>query len=472
MQQEELAFTSARELRELIATKQVSPVEVTELLLRRIEALNPKLNAYLTVIPDQARAAARAAEEAVVRGDSLGPLHGIPVSIKDLYWTKEVRATAGSLIYKDFVAPQDSLSTERLRSAGAVILGQTNTPELGLSGTTENRLGDACRNPWDTAYTSGGSSGGAAAGILAGLCALALGSDGGGSIREPASLCGIYGIKPSQGRVPAAGGFGKPRFNIFSQAGPLTRTVADSALMLGVLAGFDHRDVTSLRAPVPDYLADLNRGVTGLRIAWSSNLGYLPVDPEVLQSTTKAAHSFAELGASVEEPTFKPEDLAEAYILMWQVQSYVAYENLYEEHASLMTDYCRDIVGRGKSITGADYNRALRMVDVLKGQFDDLFESYDLLLTPTLATPAFPVGQRPESIAGQPVNPHLSPLLFTFLINMTGHCAASIPCGFSRNGLPIGLQIIGRRLEEATVLRASATFESARPWAGKPPLEA
>src|SRR5712692_5145524 len=237
MLNDESAFTPATELRRLIAAKAISPVELVELYLRRIERLDSRLHSYLTVVRDQALAAATAAEAAVMQGEELGALHGIPISIKDLELTQGIRSTSGSLAFRDRVPEQDSLVVERVRRAGAIILGKTNTPEFGLSATTRNRLGDDCRNPWDPDGTSGGSSGGAAAALAAGLCALATGTDGGGSIRIPASFCGVYGLKPTQGRVPRYPAAVPPVANQLSQPGPIARTVADVALLLRVLAG-------------------------------------------------------------------------------------------------------------------------------------------------------------------------------------------------------------------------------------------
>ena len=259
----DLAFTPAAELRRLIDAKQVSIIELTEMFYRRIDELNPKLNAYLAICPDQAMRQAREAQDAVQRGDPLGPLHGIPVSVKDLEMTQGIPTTMGSALFRDRTPDMDSVVVERLRQSGAIILGKTNTPEFGLSGTTENKLGDACRNPWNTDYTPGGSSGGAGAALAAGLCTLATGSDGGGSIRIPASFSGVFGIKPSQGRVPRYGGYGTPSANHFSQSGPMSRTVADTALLLQVMAGPDPRDTTSMREATPDFSAGLPDGVRG-----------------------------------------------------------------------------------------------------------------------------------------------------------------------------------------------------------------
>ena len=262
----ELAFAPAYELRGLLDSREVSSVELTEMFLGRIEELNPILNAYLTVCGEEAVASARLADERIGRGDEGEPLLGIPVSIKDLEVTKGIRSTMGSLAYRNYVPEIDSITSERVRSSGAVILGKTNTPEFGLLGTTENRLGDACRNPWNTDRTSGGSSGGAAAALVAGLCTVATGSDGGGSIRIPASFCGVYGIKPTLGRVAKYGGVGNASPNFTSQSGPLARNVRDAATLLQALAGYDSRDMTAMREEPPDFVAAVGQrcgGATG-----------------------------------------------------------------------------------------------------------------------------------------------------------------------------------------------------------------
>jgi Asp-tRNA(Asn)/Glu-tRNA(Gln) amidotransferase A subunit family amidase len=270
----DLTFTPAWRLSELVRRHAVSPVEITEHFLRRSEALNPHLNAYLTICADQAMAAAQAAENASNEGRDLGPLHGVPIAIKDLNPTKGIRTTRGSLVYKDWIPDEDDPVVERVRRAGAIIIGKTNTPEFGARGTTENRLGPACRNPWDTTRTAGGSSGGAAAALAAGLCPLATGSDAGGSIRIPGSFCGVYGIRPTQGRVPrlykVPGGWGA-----LSQNGPMSHSVRDAALLLQVIAGPDPRDPTSLHEPPPDFqAAAASADVKGLHIVWSPDLGY------------------------------------------------------------------------------------------------------------------------------------------------------------------------------------------------------
>ena len=472
MRDTELAFMPTSELRARIASKQLSPVEVTRLYLQRIEALDTQLNSYLTVTGDLALQMARDAEQAVLDGKPLGALHGVPISIKDLEVSKGIRTTLGCLVFEDTVPEVDSIVVERVRRAGAVILGKTNTPEFGLLGTTENRLGDACRNPWNRERTSGGSSGGAGAAVVAGLCSLATGSDGGGSIRIPSSFCGVYGIKPTQGRVPRAGGLGRPAVAQFSQSGPMARTVRDAAILLQVLAGPDPRDASCLRAAPPDFSAGLEQGVRGLRLGWSVDFGYAAVDPHVVQVTSQAAHVFESLGCHVEDANLTFDDPFTAFWAIFSANAYAGYGHLLDQQADQLTFYGRACLEHGARVSGADYARALLSVDQLRAKFTTLMQTYDLILTPTMAVPAFPLDQPPATIAGRSVHPFWGYLPFTFPINMIGHPAASIPCGFSADGMPIGLHIIGRHGDEALILRASAAFETMQPWADKRPAMA
>ena len=469
MADRDLAFTPVHELVEMVTKKAVSPVELTELCLRRIEELNPKLNAFLTVSGDEAIAAARSAEKAATGGQKLGPLHGIPISVKDLEATAGIRTTFGSLFFKDHVPDSDSGTVERVRESGAIILGKTNTPEFGMRGTTENKLGDACRNPWDTARTPGGSSGGATAALAAGLCPLATASDAGGSIRIPGSFSGVYGIKPTLGRVPRFGGVAKPAPNPVAQPGPMARTVRDTAMLLQVLAGPHDRDANMLRQTPPDFLDGLNSGVKGLRIAWSPDLGYGTVDPEVAKITAEAARVFEELGASVDEPGVAMEQPFGRMGAIAAANAYASYGHHLEESPDHLTDYARGRLEKGRQVTGVEYALALRELELLKFQMATLLETYDLLMTPTMAVTAFEVGQHPAEIAGRPVERDWGFNPFNVVFNLTGQPAASVPCGFSAGGLPIGLQIVGRMWDEVTVLRASAAFEQARPWADKLP---
>ena len=459
----DLAYSSAADLREMMHSKKLSPVELTELYLRRIESLNPRLNAFLTVTGDYAIESARRAEEAMSRGEH-GPLLGMPIAIKDLEATKGIRTTWGSLVFKDHVPDRDSVPVGRVRAAGAVILGKTNTPEFGPSGTTTNKLSDGCRNPWDTARTSGGSSGGSASAVAAGLAPIAIGSDGAGSVRIPASLCGIYGIKPTQGRVPFVGNPERPTPHITAQSGPITRYVADAAALLQVMSGRDPGDPTSLRETPPDFSAGLEHGARGLKFAWSADMGFGAVDEEVLQSSSAAAYVFQELGATVQECDLHLEPPMTAYLDISRPSMVAAYQGVLDSHRSELMDYVNQALDHGENTSGADFARAMRAVEVMRGQLDDLLDDYDLLLTPTMGMVAPPVDNPPTVVGGKEVHPQWIFPNLTVAFNLTGQPAATVPCGFSADGLPIGLHIIGRRGDEATVLRASAAFEQARPW--------
>ena len=465
----ELAFMSAVELARNIRHKKVSSLEATENFFERIDRLDSQLNSYLALRHDQALDEARAADESVQRGSDLGPLHGVPISIKDLELTKGVTTTMGSALFRDRVPDIDSIVVERVKASGAIILGKTNTPEFGLSGTTENNLGEPCRNPWDTERTPGGSSGGAAAALAAGLCTMSTGSDGGGSIRIPASFSGLFGIKPTQGRVPRYGGYGRPAANHFSQSGPITRTVADSALLLQVIAGPDSRDVTSIRTSAPDFSADLDKGVNGMKFAWSSDYGYAAVDPEVVQITERAAQVFAGMGASVDDGNLNIEDPFPSFWDIFATASYTSYEHMFDDNRSDFTYYGITSMEHGRSVTGADLSRAIYEVDRLGRHMEEFFDNFDLLLSPTMAVPAFSIDDWPKLIGGRTVDPFWGFVPFTYPINMSGQTAASIPCGYSSNGMPIGLHIIGPRGSESRVLQAAAAFEQAMPWADKKP---
>ena len=456
----------------MIAEREVSPVELTGMFLKRIDALDGKLNSYLTVAADSALSEARAAEDAVMRGEELGPLHGVPVSVKDLEMSAGIRTTSGSLLFEDRVPAVDSGVVERVKAAGAIILGKTNTPEFGLLGHTQNRLGDHCRNPWNTDRTTGGSSGGAGASVAAGLCTLATGSDGGGSIRIPAALCGIYGIKPTQGRLPLYAGVPSAPFaNHFSQSGPMTRTVRDSAVLLQALAGHYPKDINSLRAAPGDYLGAADSGIGDLKIAWSPDYGYGAVEPDVVSRCREAALVFEELGCTVEEVDLGLESPFEAFWDLFCAVSNARYEAMIGDKSDLLTDYGRTCIEYGATVSGPDYARALGTRAELMARFGTLLEGYDLLLSPTVSAGAFPVGEPPSEIDGTPVDTFSGFFPFTYPINMIGHPAASIPCGFTSENLPVGLHIVGRWGDEETVIAASAAFEEARPWAHmRPPV--
>ncbi|NQW17377.1 MAG: amidase [Chloroflexi bacterium] len=468
-------WKSASELAELVRRGEVSPVELVEDGLRRIDQLNPQLNAFLAVDAEGALRTARTAEKSVVSGDTLGPLHGVPVPIKDVEEAEGLPHTAGSLVYKDRIATFDSLATRRIRAAGGIIMGKTNTSEFGQIGTNENRLGDACRNPWNPEMTSGASSGGSAVAVSTGISSIAQGGDGGGSIRIPASMCGIYGIKPTQGRIPRLMAGETSYHSVkFAQSGPLARTVKDAALLLGVLAGpAEDGDKDAIQSAPPDFMAALDESISGLRVAWSPDLGGVAVDPEVRQLTESAARAFEGLGCNIDVPEFRPgspEEVFRTFDVIYNSRVFATNGHLLENNRDQLTDYFIEGLENGKSFTAADLFHAMSKLEVYRAYVREFFSKYDILLTPTLATPSFPVGQHPETIDGKAVpHRHWGFTPFTYLFNMTGNPAASIPAGFTSSGLPVGLHIVGRFGEETTVLAASARFEEARPWAGRIP---
>ena len=467
-----LTFISACELAAMIRRREVSPVEVVDHFLRRIERLNPQLNAFLAVAEAQAVPDAKAAEQALVGGAPLAPLHGVPVAVKDLEFTEGLRTTSGSLVYRDLVPDEDSAMVERLKRAGAIVLGKTNTPEFGSHSEVWNRLGDDCRNPWDPSLTSGGSSGGSAAAVAAGLAPLATGTDGAGSIRVPASFCGVYGLKPTFGTVPQHGGFlGIP---MFSAPGPITRTVRDAALWLDVTAGYDPRDPNSSRREPPSFLDGLGQSVDGLRVAWSADLDVAATAPEVQAAIESAARRFEALGCQVEAAA--PVIEYDYFLLSEPVRNadkYAAFGDLLDSHTDALTPYIRSILGLGAGVTGRQYSQCLRYLERLRARLADFFERYDLLLTPTTPFPAFPVRQPPhQKIDDRDLPANASSILLTLVWNLSGQPAANVPCGVTSAGLPVGLQIIGRHGQDLTVLRASAAFEQIQPWAGLVPPDA
>lgn len=470
MRADDLCWLPATDLVRLIRSRKISPVEVVEAVLDRIEKLNPELNAYVLVTADRARRQAKTAERAVrQKAARLGPLHGVPFSVKDLVITKGVRTTFGTPLYRDNVPTEDAPMVARMTAAGGIMIGKTNTPTLGWIGATHNLLFGETRNPWNVERTPGGSSGGASAAVAAGLAPLAIGTDGGGSIRIPASFTGIFGFKASYARIPTYPVSGAWSL---SHIGPMTRTVADAALMMNVCAGPDERDQYSLPADGTDYLQALRGGVKGLRIAYSDDLGFVPaLDPEVKAVCARAARALGELGARVE--TVRPG---------WPSPKECWEQIFCGGVAARMAPYLdrrADIEpGLLEIIEATLRNEPTRYV---QAWFDRLawwqhpralFEKYDLLVTPTIACPPFGLrADNPTAIAGTPIGRY-DWIPFTFPFNLTGQPAASVPAGFTKDRLPIGLQIVGRRFDDATVMRTCAAFERARPWiSARPPLD-
>ena len=463
MDTEDICYMPAVELREHFRSDRLSPVEVTDAVLDRIDRLNPELTAFITVTHDRARVDARAAEAAYRNGDA-PPLAGIPTSIKDLVPTKGIRTTSGSLLHKDRVPDEDAPLVERLYRAGIVMLGKTNAPENGWKGDSGNLIVGPTHNPWQHGRTAGGSSGGAAAAVTAGLGALAQGGDGAGSIRIPAAFCGCFGLKPSFGLVPHP----SSSTMLTAHAGPITRTVRDAALMLDVLAGPDPRDRYTFPTP-GGFLERLDVDIAGLRVAWSPDLGYATVDPEVGQVAEAAARRFEELGCHVVEAHPDTADPFPITDTLWCSTQASGHIDDLERVRHLIDPGRLKLVERGQGITGQEFAQATIKRLEYYHAVREFMEDYDLLLTPALATTAFAAGDdHPGTIDGKPVN-YLGWTGFSYQFNLTGQPAASVPCGFASNGLPVGLQIVGRWRDDMTVLRAAAAFEEMAPWHAERP---
>ena len=456
MNNETLCYLSAVDLAAAIRARTISPLEVTQAVLERIDRLNPTLNAFCTSMADEALASARQAEAAVLAGKPLGPLHGVPVSIKDILYVKDVRTTFGSKLYEHNVTREDAPSIERLRRAGAILIGRTNTPEFGWKGVTDNRIFGITRNPWNPELTPGGSSGGAAAAVAAGLGPIGIGTDGGGSIRIPASFCGLVGLKASFGRVP---NYPATAVDSVRHTGPLTRTVADAALVLNVLAGPDERDPHSLPATRIDFLEQLNRGIQGLRVAYSADLGYAHVDPEVAQLCRQTAKRFTEAGAALDEVALQWDDPYECWKVFFYGGIAAFLTDKLPDQGDQLDPGLRQIAEEGMALRAVDYVNALFQRNAFWQMARLVFERYDLLVTPALAVPPFPVGQDNAAQASNPPARHLHWTGFTYPFNLTGQPAISVPCGWTKNGLPVGLQLVGRRFDDATVLRAARVLE-------------
>jgi Asp-tRNA(Asn)/Glu-tRNA(Gln) amidotransferase A subunit family amidase len=406
-------------------------------------------------------------EASLMRGDDVGPLAGIPVAVKDVTETAAIRTTYGSRIFSEHIPDEDAVVVERLRRAGAFVIGKTNTPEFACKGTTDNRLFGPTRNPWNTGRTAGGSSGGSAAAVAAGLAPLAEGNDLAGSIRIPAACCGVVGLRPSLGRVPCY-----PTPNAWTNLlihGPLTRTVADAALFLSAVQGADPRDPQAF--PCSEELAiegysDLRK----LRIAWSPTLGYAPVDAQARMVAEAAVHAFEQLGATIEEadPGFEdPKNIFIALSAPWRDGVCGKYLFKWEFDMDPVLVERLKVAG---GMTARDYETAQQQRTSLSHSIRHFFDQFDVLVTPTTSVPAFPIGiEFPSEIDGKTAHSQLDWYPFTFPFSMTGQPAISVPAGWTTENLPVGIQIVGRRFEDKTVLNVAAALESIRPWAGRRP---
>ncbi len=464
----DLCYLSALELRTLYQKREVSPVEVTEAVLSRIDRLNPSINAFITVTRELALKQARAAEGAYAKKECPPLLAGIPASLKDLTPTKGIRTTRGSLVYKDWVPDFDAPIVERLYAAGGVMLGKTNTPEMGWKGDSGNRIAGPTHNPWKLGRTAGGSSGGAAAAVASGLGPLAQGTDGAGSIRIPASFCGLYGLKPSWGLIPQ---YPASVVELLSHIGPITRTVRDAALMLTAMAGADPRDRLSLPVQT-DFLSAMEGSIAGLRVAWSPDLGYAAIDSEVREIAAAAAQRFGELGCHVEEAHPEVQDPWDFVNLIWASAFAGIYLHNLNEVRDLIDPGLLAVMEQGQRFSAAELASAYTQRNDYYHNWRVFMQSYDLMLTPTLPVTAFTAGDdHPAQIDGRPTT-YLGWTAFTYPFDITGQPAATLPCGFASNRLPVGLHIVGRWRDDITVLRASAAFEALAPWADvRPPTD-
>ena len=457
----DLNWKSAAKLVKGFAKKKFSPVEVARACLTQIERHDKTFNAMVHVRPEEALAAARDSEKRWMKGEPQGPVDGVPTLVKDLLLVRGWPTLRGSrTVDRNQPWEHDAPSVARLRECGAVFLGATTTPEFGWKGVTDSPLTGITRNPWDPAKTPGGSSGGSSAAAAAGYAPLTLGTDGGGSIRIPAGFTGIFGHKPSFGRVPA---WPLSPFGTVAHVGPMTRSVEDACLMMNVISQPDARDWHALPYDRVDYTAKLGKRLKGLKIAYSPALGYVDVNPEIAGLVKNAVMLLGEMGASVEEVDPGFEDPAQCFRVLWWSGARALLGKIPAQKKKLLDPALADVVEQAKSITLDDYQDAVRMLGLLGSQMRQFMERYDLLITPTLPIPAFEAGKLqpgPADKTGKWVN--WTP--FSYPFNLTQQPAASVPCGFTASGLPAGLHLIGRMFDDRTVLRVAHAYEQATGW--------
>ena len=454
---------TARELADLIHSKELSPVELMEKTLNRIEELNPDLNAFVAMRADQAMAEAKDMADRIAGGEDPGPLAGIPIGVKDLEDVKGMVTSFGSIPFKDNLAQQDSIQVARLKAAGAIVVGKTNTPEFGFTGFTKNRLFGVTRNPWNRDRTPGGSSGGSAAAISSGMVPLATGSDAGGSIRIPACYSGCFGFKPSYGRVP----LGPVPVHHISRTltqGPLSRTVEDAALYLDCVAGYHPADQDSLPSPGLSYMECLNDRPLSLKIGFSPTLGYARVQRDIMALVEDAVRQFENMGHSIDVWDGEIPDVGQAWS---ELTSCDIYAQVHRDLEKFRPELGKTLV------MSLDYAKTLSLDKHIKNQkirsdlnraLWDFFDRFDLLLTPTMPTEAFSAnGPPPKEIDGHPI-PLLGAVAFTYPLNLSGHPAATVRAGLTASGLPAGLQIVGPRHRDDLVFKAAYAYEQACPW--------
>ena len=470
MPDRDICFLTATELVNLIRTGKLSVQEVMETHLAQIERVNPKVNAIVTLLPDEAMTQAKAADEALARGEAIGPLYGLPVAHKDLVLTKGIRTTFGSLAFKDFIPEEDEIIVERLRNAGAIAIGKTNVPEFGAGSQTYNEVFGETLNPYDTTKTCGGSSGGAAVALACGMIPLADGSDLGGSLRNPANFCNVVGFRPSPGRVPIWPDF--VGWYPLSVEGPMARNVGDTALMLSAIAGPDPRAPIAITEPGSLFSKSLERSLKKIRIAWSADLGSLPVDPRVTEVINEQRRVFEDLGCLIDdcEPDFTDADEVFKIWRAWRME--LALSELLPDHRDKLKDTVIWNIEAGMKLSGPQIGQAERRRTELYHRVREFMETYEFLILPVSQVPPFDVTQRyVTEINGVEMDTYIDWMKSCYFISVTGLPAISVPCGFTSEGLPVGIQIVGRHQDDFGVLQLAYAFEQATGfWKTRPPV--
>lgn len=460
----DLCYTPTTELVRLVRERELSPVELVENSLERIEEVNPILNCFCFVYPDEAIELARAAERAVSAGSELGPLHGIPIAIKDITPTKGKRTTMGSYAFEHYVPEASALLVDKLLGAGAIMVGKTTTPEFAYSSFTRSPLWGITRNPWNPDRTPGGSSGGSGAAVASGCVPLAEGTDMGGSVRIPASFCGLVGLKPSFGRIPLD--FLPTQFDTIHHFGPLARTIADARLFLSVTQGPDDRDIMSLAPPL-DLSGELDSSVEGMKLALDVDLGCYAVDPEVEAAVRSAAAALADAGAEVTEVDLGWKgDLADAWLAHWGVYLAAIFGDVLEEFRDRMDPSVVSLMDAGLAMSAVDFKRLEFIRTEGWKKLAPILGRYDVLLCPTMAHPAPPADADENAYYERSVDGLYHGLDMTAQFNYVSQCPAlSVPAGWTEGGLPVGLQIVARRYQDDLALRLGGALERVRPWA-------
>ncbi|MFX0038717.1 MAG: amidase [Promethearchaeota archaeon] len=481
MEKEIICYMSAYEMREKIRNQEITSEEITEIIIERIEKINPIINAYCTPTFDLARALAKNADQAVKNGEKLGLLHGVPISIKDETETKGIRTTYGSKLMENNIPKTDATIIKRLRDAGVVILGKTNTPAFGYKGETDNLIFGITKNPWNLDRTPGGSSGGAASAVTSGLCPIAIGSDGGGSIRIPSSFCGVFGIKATFGRVPQNLMQTSGYLGTFVHKGPIVRYVKDAALVLDIIAGQDDSDRYSVLKPNYSYLERINETPEKLKIGYSFDLGFAEtLDTEVENAVLNGIQRFEEFGWSIDKSKIrlKKQNPELTMSIIWSSGFGYSLGRFLEAWQNKMDPALVKLIKLGLSYSTAQVKEAELYRELIYTEICRAFKKVDILITPTLPCTAFKIGNSrviddETSITNITINGKnitaIGWIPFTYPFNISGHPAASIPCGWSSEGMPIGMQIIGKRFDELTVLQMSRKFEEVAPWQDKKP---